>query len=321
MVNNKSPLTAKRVVFTSFLVDATDFVINLLVTIFTGSAIMLAETLQGGFDMTASIFLLLGLSRSKKKRDNIHQFGHGRELYFWTLISALIILLGTGIPSLIAGIHRIFQPEMVENINLAYVVLGIALITNSYSFRLSRSRLLAGETSKNALKVFLASHKVETKGTFILDSIGAISAFSGLASLVLYGLTGEYRFDGVGAAIIGISAIIMALLLISSVKDLLVGRAASPEIERKIRNLISSHSEIKKVLNLRTMYMGPEAILVDTGIYLDKALSFTEAEIFVEKLKEELESQIPQARFIQIEVETPKERERENRREKPQEDY
>src|SRR3990167_6734629 len=131
-ITQKPPFTARRVVLTSFVVDFTDLVVNLIIAVLTGSAIILAETLQGATNLLASLFLIVGVKASRRKKDRVHQFGYGRDLYFWTFLAALVILLATGIPSMLIGIERFINPHVVENITLAFAVLVFAVATNTY---------------------------------------------------------------------------------------------------------------------------------------------------------------------------------------------
>jgi len=91
----KSNLTSKKVVLTSFFVDTLDIIFNGAIAFSTGSSIMLAEFLQGLADLVTVAFLYIGIKRSVKRADREHSFGYGRELYFWSLCSAIIMFAGT----------------------------------------------------------------------------------------------------------------------------------------------------------------------------------------------------------------------------------
>lgn len=207
---------ANRVVWTSFLVDALDIALNLVIMIITGSVVMLAEMFQGISDLLASGFLLIGLRRSKK------------EIYFWTVLSALSMLLLASTLSFYYGLQRFLEPEEIESIALAYVALMIAASSNGYAFYVSVKRLLEGRRDKNVLKAYSLTKKIMTRNTFVLDLMGMSAALVGLVALVLYQLTGELRYDGVGAMTIGI---ILALLSLDLIVDMLRMRASGAKVE------------------------------------------------------------------------------------------
>jgi divalent metal cation (Fe/Co/Zn/Cd) transporter len=207
---------ANKVVWTSFFVDALDIALNLVIMLVTGSVVMLAEMFQGISDLLASGFLLIGLSRSKK------------EIYLWTALSALSMLLLAASLSFYYGLQRFLQPEEIESIALAYIALVIAATSNGYAFYVSVKRLIEGRKSKNVIKAYNASKKIMTRNTFVLDLMGMSAALVGLIALVLYQLTGELRYDGVGAMAIGV---ILALLSIDLLVDMFRMRARGAEVQ------------------------------------------------------------------------------------------
>src|SRR3990167_2346825 len=142
MLAPKKQITARRVVITSFLVDLIDVISSLVIAILSGSVVMLAQVLQGLADLASAGFLILGVKQSTKPTDKKHPFGHSREIFFWAMLSALTMFGITASLSFYLGLQRFLRPETIENINLAYLVLGITTITNGYSFTLSFRRLM-----------------------------------------------------------------------------------------------------------------------------------------------------------------------------------
>jgi divalent metal cation (Fe/Co/Zn/Cd) transporter len=196
-------ISAKRVVLTSFGVDFLDVLVNVVVMFATGSVVMVAELLQGISDLFASGFLLIGLKRPKE------------EIRFWTLLSALMMLLVASTLSFYFGYQRFIQPEAIDNILIAYIALAISIVSNGYAFWLSVKRLLGkkGRVS-NLVDEFNRSPLIMTKNTFVLDLMGMSAALVGFIALVLYQLLGDLRFDGLGAMGIGIVLALLSLRLI-----------------------------------------------------------------------------------------------------------
>ena len=129
----KENVSSKRVIITSFFVDISDILINLVIAILSGSVIMLTEVFEGIADLASSGFLLVGYYNSRQKEDSAHPFGYGREMYFWALLSALVMFGVTATLSIYFGWRRILEPHPVHNIYLVFTILLITFFTNGYA--------------------------------------------------------------------------------------------------------------------------------------------------------------------------------------------
>jgi len=301
----KGAVSEQRVLITTFLVDLLDVVINLVVAIMTGSVVLLAEFFQGLADLTAAGLLLIGHKRSKKRADKRHPFGYGKEVYFWTLISAVVMMTFTATASFYFGLMRFLDPEEIDRLWLGYLTLGITLATNLYAFTLSSSRLKKSKSFMQLPKLFHGSDDVTVKNALVLDLMGTTAAVSGLISLLLYQFAGEKRFDGIGAMFIGISTCVLAVVLVTSLRGLLVGERAAPEVEEKITKAALDIHEVKDVLDLRTMQIGLDKLLVNIEVHIEDGLSTDEIEKLTDKIKERLLEKVPSVKYVQVELETP----------------
>jgi cation diffusion facilitator family transporter len=298
-------VSEQRVLITTFLVDLLDAAINLVVAILTGSAVMLAEFFQGLADLTAAGLLLVGHKRSKKRPDKRHPFGYGKEVYFWTLVSAVVMMTLTATASFYFGLMRFLEPEEIDRLWLGYATLAITLATNLYAFSLSSRRLSKNMPFTQLPKLFLNSGDVTVKNALVLDLMGTTAAVSGLVSLLLYQFAGEKRFDGLGAMFIGVSTAVLAFVLVTSLRGLMVGESAAPEIEEKISKAALSIREVKEVLDLKTMQIGLDKLLVNIEVNVDDNLHTDELEALTDKIKNRLIEKVPSIRHVQVELETP----------------
>lgn len=202
-------ISARRAVLTSFFVDALDIALNSVVMSLTGSVVMLAELFQGAADLISSGFLLVGLRRPRK------------EIYFWTILSALSMLLLASTLSFYFGLQRFLKPEAIENIVLAYAALLFAASSNGYAFYVSVIRILDGRKLSKLARTFASSSLIMTKNTFVLDLMGMSAALVGFIALILYQLTGEQRFDGLGAMGIGVVLAFLSVDLILDIRKMM----------------------------------------------------------------------------------------------------
>lgn len=304
-MKSKKKISERRVLLTTFWVDLLDVALNLFVAILTGSVVMLSEFFQGLADLTAAAFLLVGHKRSKKRADKRHPFGYGKEIYFWTLISAVVMMTITATASFYFGLNRFLKPEEITHIGLGYGTLLVTLVTNAYALSLSSRRILKNKPLKELPQLFLSSGSVTSKNALVLDLMGTTAASLGLVSLLLYQFAGQKRFDGLGAMVIGVTTAILAFVLITGVKGLLVGERAAPEIEEKIKETTLSFPEVSEVLDLRTMQIGPDKLLVNIDIHLRDRLTTDELETLIDKIKQRVQKNVSSVRYVQVELETP----------------
>ncbi len=296
-------LSARRIILTSFLVDILDIFVSFFVAILSGSVVMVTQVLEGIADLTASGFLLIGLSRSMRKEDKTHPFGYGREIYFWTLLSALIMFGITSTLSFYLGYRRFVEPVALHDTNLALFVLFVTLLTNGYAFWLSLKRLLRNRNLESIVKIFYRSSLVETKTTFTLDLMGSLASFLGFIALVVYAITGDGRFDGLGAMVIGVTLAILSIFLVLGIKDMLVGRSASEETENKIKEVALGVRNVDKVSDLKTLHLGSEKLLVSLDVDIKGGLRKKELERIIGEVELKIKKIVPSAKYVFVELE------------------
>lgn len=297
-----SEISAKRVVTTSFVVDIIDIITNITVALLTGSMVMIVESLQGLADLSTVGLLLLGVKRSSRSPDARHPFGYGRELYFWTLISSVIMLVFTATTSFFLGLNRFLRPEPIDNVFLAIFVLIIAVITNGYALSLDIKRLSKNLPKSRIVSHFFASAHIETKTVFVLDLIGVASALSGLLNLSLYKLTQNLHFDGLGAMMIGVVLGILSLALVVEAKELLIGKAASRQIHQLIRQIVLGFDQVVKISSLKTVYIGSGKLLLHLDLHFKNNLSTGEIEHLTTQIKEKIKGSVIEIDDVQIEL-------------------
>lgn len=297
--------SAKKVILTSFFVDFLDVATSLVIAIISGSVVMLAQVLEGLADLAASGFLLIGLIRSGKPSDKQHPFGYGRELYFWTMLSSILILGVTSTLALYFGWERFVHPQPIGNLYLAFAVLGVTTFTNGYAFSLSLKRLLRGRSIFRIRKIFIRSSLIETKTAFVLDLMGTLASIFGFAALAFYQVTGNLIFDGLGAMAIGGLLVVFGVMLIIPIRELIIGQSASPEVEGKIREATLIQPEVKEVLDLKTIHIGSEKLLVNAEVNLNSNLTTKDIEGIIDRIKANIKKEVPAVKHIQVEVETP----------------
>jgi cation diffusion facilitator family transporter len=297
-----------EVVSVSFFVSILDIVVNIVFAITTGSAVMIAQTFQGLSDLITAGLVFYGVRRSKRKWDESHNFGYGRELYFWIIISAFFMFFGTGMLSIYFGYRQFVNPVHIGSSRTLIIVLTVLFFMNAYAFWLALQRLLKrGNQNISWWSRIIYSSLVETKTTLILDCLGTAGPLIGIVAIGLFALTGDASFDGLGGIVIGIFMMIGALALIWDVKNYIVGRSLPRASVSLLKKEVTALTGVNSVLDLRTMYIGSAQLLIIIEVHLYDALTTDEIEKLSDKIKLVTKKVIPQTKIVQVEVETPDE--------------
>jgi len=302
--NQKMPnkLSSKRVIKTSLVVDISDILLNGIIALFTGSSVMLAEALQGMADLITVIFLYIGVKRSAKKSNRLYNFGYGRELYFWVLCSAIFMFVVTAGLSFYFGYQKFTNPTPLENTFWAYFVLFAGILTNLYALSVSARKINSSETRASLIKNFAKSHLVEVKTAFISDMMGTVSAIVGVIAIAIYSITGDPRYDGLGAMIIAIAIACFSIILIAEAKDMIIGRSAPRKESDHIREIVLAHPMVEKIVGLMTTYFGSEELYVNLNICIKQNLQTAQIEKLIDEIELSIKKLKPEVDIVQIEI-------------------
>lgn len=302
MKMKKLSVTSGKTLLISFVVDLSDIIFSVIVSILSGSIIMVSEAIQGTADLINSGFLLVGYHRSRKRANTKFQFGYGKEIYFWTIISSLIMFTITASASFIFGYHRMMNPQVIENKWLMFITLLIAFSTNSYALWMNAYRLYRNTNIVHIWKSFKTSSLIEIKTAFILDLMGAMSALIGLIAFAIFSFTGNYSYDGIGAMMIGIAIAIMAILLLTELKNFVAGKSADKQTIEKIKEIVICVDGVKAISDICTMYQGSEKLVINLDILVNNTEPAKDIGKIIDKIKKQIFDQIKETHYIQIEL-------------------
>lgn len=272
---------------------------------FTGSSAMLSEGVHSLVDTGNGILLLYGLHRAARPADLSHPFGHGRELYFWSFIVALLVFaLGAGI-AFYEGVMHIIEPEPATNPTVAYVVLGLAMLFEGYSWRVALKEF---RTTKGKLSYIAAVKQSKDPSVYTVlfeDSaalLGIVIAFLGILGAQL---TGIAELDGVAS--IGISIILgaTAIFLARESKGLLMGEAALPEVQEAIRSIAARDQDVVKVNGVITIHIGADQIVVALSLEFRDEIAVPEVEACITRIETALRAERDDITGLFVKPQTP----------------
>jgi cation diffusion facilitator family transporter len=256
----------------------------------------LAEAAHSIADTMNQVFLLFSLALGERPPDAEHPFGHGKERFFWAFLAAVgIFIAGAGF-SFYEGLHRIFGPPAEHgSFGIVYAVLGFSLLADGASLvrALRQTRREASERRQPYRSYVRASRDPTTKTVLFEDSgavVGVVLAFTGVA---LFQATGNQVYDGLASVAIGVLLAVVAVALGRDTKNLLIGEAATPEERKAITEIIEASRGVDRVLELLTMALSPDRLLVAARVDLADGLSADEIERASSEIDRELRERIP----------------------------
>ncbi|CAN5714088.1 cation diffusion facilitator family transporter [soil metagenome] len=270
---------------------------------FTGSSAMLSEGIHSLVDTGNGGLLLLGIHKSKQPADATHPFGYGKELYFWSLIVAVLIFgVGGGI-SIYEGIIHLIHPSPLEDPFWSYIVLGLALVFEGVVLVVAFKAFQVLKGEEQDIWQAIKTSKDPTTFTVLFEDaaamLGLIFAFLGI--FLAHYFDNPY-LDGVASVLIGVMLASVAVFLAYESKGLLVGEGTDPQTLESIRKLAEAEPGVKKVISPLTMYFGPHTILLTVDIEFDEKLSAMEVEDAVDRLEKSIRSEYPDIKHIYIEA-------------------
>jgi cation diffusion facilitator family transporter len=267
----------------------------------TGAASMLAEAVHSIADTGNQALLLLGARRGQKEASSKHQFGYARERYFWSFVVAMVLFALGSVYAIYEGIHRLLHPEPLESPAIAITILAVAVILESWSFRtaLREARELRGTMG---WLEFIQRTKAAELPVVLLEDAGALLGLVfALLAVAVATLTGDSRFDGIGSIVIGVLLGLIALLLSFEMQSLLIGESADPEVEDRIRGALLTSPDVKRLIHMRTVHLGPDDLLVAAKIEFDASLNVASLCARIDEAERAVRDVVPMARLLFIE--------------------
>jgi cation diffusion facilitator family transporter len=270
-----------------------------------GSSAMLAEGAHSVADTTNQVFLLTSLRLSRKAPDDTHPFGYGKERFFWSLLAAVGIFVSGAVFSIYEGVHGLLSGESeVAGYLLSYGVLAVSFVAEGTSW-LTAVRQLRGEAKaaeRGMLEHVRLSSDPTVKTVFSEDTAALIGLVLAAAGLALHQLTGRAFWDAAAAIAIGVLLAVVAYLLGRDTKEMLIGESAPAALRDGIRRELADHPEVDRVVEVRTMLIGPEALLVAARLDMDDELGAAEVEDRTDAIAAELQQRFPQVREVYLDV-------------------
>ncbi len=246
--------------------------LGIAVAKFTGafiskSASLFAEAIHSLVDCSNQVLLLIGSKKAKLPPSPTHPLGHGREVFFWSFIVAILLFSLGGLFAIYEGYHKLHEPTEIKAPYLGLGILIFSTILEWFSFSICIKEVKAQNPYNNLWTWFRKTTSAELLVIFTEDAAAMLGLIIATLSLLASWLTGNSTWDAAGSIVIGVLLVVVAILLAIEIKSLIIGEAPATDfksfIEAKVRELIPNG----KVLNLIALQIGPNEVMLSCKIF------------------------------------------------------
>lgn len=306
------------VIIVAMIANLTLAVIKFGAFLLTASASMLAETYHSLSDTGNQVLLLIGLYYARKQADPQHPFGYGKASFFYAFLVAVLLFGIAGWESLRHGIDAVRAQEPIQTgtvdvgaitvpaVYIAYVVLIATIVLDAISYWRAKQALdveIANRGWQGLREAVAKSSDAPVLAVLIENAIATAGATIALIAIAVSQITGDPIYDAVGAVLIGVLLMSFALLLGAENKRLLLGEALPVEDQRPLEELVETHEGVVELTELRTVYFGPENVVVTADIAFQPGLDTEEIDRLIGEIERSLKTHQPLIETVYIEPE------------------
>lgn len=291
----------KKAVIAALIANAGIAVAKFVGFLITRSSAMLAESIHSLADAGNQGLLLYGAAVGGRPADERHPFGYGRARYFWAFVVAIVLFSLGALFSLYEGLEKLRHPHELDSPLVAIGILSVAILLEMGSIRVAIREAQAVKGQESWWSFIRHSKSAELPVVLLEDAGALIGLVLALAGVTLTAVTHDAMWDAIGtlsiAALLGVIAVVLAV----EMQSLLIGEAASPAQIALIRERIAGVPAIGRVIDLRTVHLGPEDIMVSVKAAMAPDLSVAEAARAIDEAEAAVRQAVPEARVIFIE--------------------
>lgn len=295
--------SSKKAIYAALIGNSLISITKFIAAFLTGSSAMFSEGIHSLVDTGNQILLLYGLKRAKKPADEQFPFGHGKEVYFWSFVVAILIFaVGAGI-SIYEGVKHVLHPELSKEPFINYIVIGLAMIFEGAAWYFALREFSRAKGKWGYIEAVKRSKDPTIFVVLFEDSAALFGLIVAFLGIFLSQLTGNAIYDGIASIIIGLILGGTAVWLAYETKSLLIGESANRKIVDGIRKLAKTHASIDHINEVLTMHMGPDFILATISVDFSDSLKTGEMEKTIALLDAKIKKRFPSVKRVFIEAE------------------
>jgi cation diffusion facilitator family transporter len=296
---------SKGVIYAAIIANVAIAICKFVAAAITHSSAMLAEAFHSTADTGNELLLLWGIKRSARPPDSLHPYGHGKALYFYSLLVAIYIFGVGGGLAIYEGVSHLKRPEIPTHPAWNYAVLALAAAFDFYSWRISYRELRSRKDPEESIWDEIIGGKDPTVFTvFLEDSAGLLGVVLAFLAIFLGRQFNNPYFDPIASIVIGSVLAVIAVFLGRESGALLVGERTNRARIDKLRDIITADSAVERVGDLLTMQLGPEQVLLNVDIQFRRNLGLQQLESAIDRIEARIRQEQPSVQRIFIEAES-----------------
>ena len=269
---------------------------------FTGSAAMMSEGIHSLVDSGNGLLILFGMNRAARPADAKHPFGYSKEIYFWTVIVAVLVFAVGGGMSLYKGYQYLREPAPLTDPTWNYWVLGLAIVFEGVACTLAYREFRKTQGAQGFWQALRSSRDPAVFAILLEDLAALVGLVIALIGIFFGHLLNNLYFDGAASAAIGVLLVGMAIFMLGEAKGLLLGEGASDAVLSDLQQLVGQDPAVERLRPPLSMYLGPTDAILALDVSFKDQLTAAEIEQAVDRLQTAIKAQHPDFKRIFIEA-------------------
>jgi cation diffusion facilitator family transporter len=265
---------------------------------FSGSSAMLSEAIHSLVDTGNGGLILLGLRNSRKPPDKEHPFGHGRELYFWTLMVGVLIFGVGGGMSVYEGLTHLSHPKLIEDAKWSYIVLALSFVFESTSWYFGWKAFSKERRGRGVIEVIHSTKDPTSFSVLLEDSAALLGLVIAALGIFLSQSFKQPYFDGAASIVIGLLLCGIATVMVYESRGLLIGEGVDHKTLQELRAIVTGDNDVAHVQHLHTIYQGPRTVLLVIELRFHDSISAVDIRKAVRRLENKIQERYPEIKYV-----------------------
>ena len=304
--SRQAAAASRKTVLIALLANAAVMVAKLVAGVIGGSAAILAEAAHSLADTVNQGFLLVSISLASREPTPEQPFGYGRARFLWTFLAAIAMFLAGAVFAIGFGVYRLLSGGESGDFAVAMVALAISLVAEGTSWvrAVRQTRHEARRARLPLIRYMRESRDPNVKMVLFEDTAALIGIALALVGILADQFTGSQVFDPAASIAIGLLLVGVAGWMGRDTSELLVGASARPAEREALEEALDGFSEVSEVLELLTLVLGPNSLLVAARVDFAEGLDDQEVEQASDRIDQRLRDVVPDVTEVFLDATT-----------------